>query len=740
MEKRKIVWDNRATKLSHPNKTLSKHIEEVKRKFAEFANFYSLSNVASRAIEYVIEHHDDGKLHPSWSYDRNKSKTPYHSIWSLVYLNENAKIQGREKVMFNSDADLTRLLWFLILKHHSTLTEDIPEDYENIFHNYFKEERFSIKKIVENYVNKSIPKVYQKYGKNFLIELCDAFGLFKLADSLSASENLNFTLHNPEITISNIRALIGEGLTFNETRWNEQLKLMDLPSPLMLRAPTGWGKTTVGFLFFKNKRINKIFYLLPTITAITSFFNKLTKVFGEDNVGEYFYFYDAELIHEKSDTEEFSKHLMYAQNFLKSIMITTLDQFLLSFLQIGRYYTKRVMFRNSGIVIDEIHILNERMLCLLLYFLKAFQKIYNLKILMMSATFPKGLKELIDGELENTCWLDYGHDYGKLKRVEWELRLDKTLHDDIDVIVSEFRKGKKVIVALNTVEEAINLTKILEEKKLKLFDSYTKETPDVLLIHARFMYKHRKKVEEKIDELKVKPHILVTTQVCEVSLDISYDVMFTEIAPISDLIQRFGRVNRYKLKTDEVNVFVYKSKVHPYDDEELEEARKILEEIEELKTERQLIEKLDEVINKNSLYRKLKDASVELNIEKILRDKYFFLSLNVKEDLARGLLELRERITTLVIPNPYPDRCVFAGETEKDRIELANLLDRFSMCDNISERRKIFSEIKSFVVPIPRYWIDATKGFIKEKAGFPLISNLPRDRIYSHRYGFIPLR
>ena len=290
------------------------------------------------------------------------------------------------------------------------------------------------------------------------------------------------------------------------------------------------------------------------------------------------------------------------------------------------------------------------------------------------------------------------------------------------------------------LKEAINLTKILEEKKLKLFDSYTKETPDVLLIHARFMYKHRKKVEEKIDELKVKPHILVTTQVCEVSLDISYDVMFTEIAPISDLIQRFGRVNRYKLKTDEVNVFVYKSKVHPYDDEELEEARKILEEIEELKTERQLIEKLDEVINKNSLYRKLKDASVELNIEKILRDKYFFLSLNVKEDLARGLLELRERITTLVIPNPYPDRCVFAGETEKDRIELANLLDRFSMCDNISERRKIFSEIKSFVVPIPRYWIDATKGFIKEKAGFPLISNLPGDRIYSHRYGFIPLR
>jgi CRISPR-associated endonuclease/helicase Cas3 len=89
-----------------------------------------------------------------------------------------------------------------------------------------------------------------------------------------------------------------------------------------------------------------------------------------------------------------------------------------------------------------------------------------------------------------------------------------------------------------------------------------------MLIHSRFMRGHRalleKKLKQDFDQAD-GPCLVVSTQVVEVSLDISFDLMITEAAPLDSLIQRFGRVNR---RRNEATIGKYKP-VHviaPYDD------------------------------------------------------------------------------------------------------------------------------------------------------------------------------
>ncbi|MBC7216913.1 MAG: hypothetical protein H5U36_01785 [Candidatus Caldatribacterium sp.] len=50
--------------------------------------------------------------------------------------------------------------------------------------------------------------------------------------------------------------------------------------------------------------------------------------------------------------------------------------------------------------------------------------------------------------------------------------------------------------------------------------------------------------------------VLIATQAVEVSLDVSFDTIFTEVAPVDDLLQRFGRVNRYGEHPEGVEVHV----------------------------------------------------------------------------------------------------------------------------------------------------------------------------------------
>lgn len=707
----RIEWDDPFQKESHPNKCLYCHEDEVGRIFDKFSKFYALSDEEIYdIIKNVILYHDRGKLYPDWNFENDIT----HSDKSVKYYFEKVREQRNL-----SEKDF--LIAFLILRHHGALRPQTDfEEFKDLMNSFAILQRGNLRY-----------KFFQEFSFEKRVNLADAYGLFKIADCLSASGNTSFIPEKSKIDYSDLEKFLPD-----RKRRSDEEAISEIGRFGFLRAPTGWGKTTASPFYLLNKNINKVFFLFPTITAINKIYERFVELFG-NNIEKYFYFYDVEVYGKNYEKIDAQRKIFWSKYFLKPYMITSIDQFLLSFLQTGNYHMRRVMFRNSAIVMDEIHLLNGRMLYLLLHFLKRFWNIYNFHILFMSATFPDSLKEVIENffseKISDKNFVDRIKDYQNLRRVAIEKRLDKYIMDSVQEI-AEKGKISRVLVICNTVECAV-----LMKKKIKEYGS-----SKCILLHARFDYNSRKKLEEEIEKLEKTPHVLVATQVCEVSLDISYDYLYTELAPLPSLIQRFGRVNRGGILAKNINVYIFKpykkdDKYYPYEVEKIEEARKCLEEIEELQNEYQLIKKLNEIQSLDKIQEEMERAGEDLRLETSFENETktgHFFALDLSEKEAQEMLSYREDFTTLVIP--YGD--VIYGEDERV-VELKNEIEK--LCKEYNEKIKrgndverIIAKLKEHAVQAPFYCIRDNLMEDKRIIGLPVVGKV-KNFVYHIDYGFI---
>jgi CRISPR-associated endonuclease/helicase Cas3 len=692
-------WDDIHNKCSHRGKLLADHINEVKRNVKELLKFYgNFPEISFDIAEYLAEYHDYGKLCKEWAID--KERPPPHSPWSLQWLMDHKK-------KFEPKLDLTLILWYFILKHHSKL---------NYYTSSSKEHRF----IVE-YIRDYVPKLSFEEK----INLVDVFGLFKIGDILSAKNNRIFIPESPLITEESIKKIIDNSMIpekWDPERWKQQLALKGIGNIGLLRAYTGWGKTTASLLFFVNKKsIRKIFYLLPTTTAINKFYDKLLKSFP-NKVSKYFYFYDAEI----SENQDKLNELFFAKNFLTPLVITTVDQFLLSFLQYSRYPTKRVMFRGAGLIIDEVHLLNPLMLMLTTYFMRKYSSLYKIKALFMSATLPNALSRYLSDKLmiPKKNFLDYSKEYYERKRIMLAFS-SKPIENDVDKIVEYAEKRNKILIIVNTVGKAIEIARILGEYIPK---------DKIILLHSRFMYRDRKEKENEIEKKTKNPHILVSTQISEVSLDISYDLLFTEVSSLPSIIQRFGRVNRYGKKVNQINTYLYKPMItnefyYPYSLREIDLAEKVAKEAEgeKLKNEGQLLDAFNSEYSYEDFMKEISNVKKKVDLEAFEKRLNFFFSLDIREEKLMKILSYRGAFNALIIPAPSCIRDVTLRENVK------NLILQFLTKMDLQKKGEIIAKIKNFCLPVPIWWLNKEKN--KYNSPYPIIAF--EDRVYDRYYGLV---
>lgn len=310
----------------------------------------------------------------------------------------------------------------------------------------------------------------------------------------------------------------------------EQVLELKNKEDIIVIAPTGIGKTETSMLWAdkvqNENRSKRIFYLLPYTASI----NALYKRFKKENISVgVLHSKVRSLLNREEDILDAKEELELFKKNIKQVTIATIFQIIKASFGAKNWEMQLAQFKNSIFIVDEIHCFEIRELAFLLETLRWLKKEFNISICIMSASIPKCLQDLIEERLEISKIIRATKEDFKLRhRIHYE---DNNVFQKIDYIKEQVNQNKKVLICVNRVETS---QKIYDLLKVEFKDKKIK------LIHGKFNARDRSIIEKDIDNC----HILIGTQAIEVSLDIDYDIMFTEIAPLDSLLQRFGRVNR----------------------------------------------------------------------------------------------------------------------------------------------------------------------------------------------------
>lgn len=306
---------------------------------------------------------------------------------------------------------------------------------------------------------------------------------------------------------------------------------------LALAAPTGTGKTEALLLYAGDS--SRILYLLPTRATANAMWRRLRSIYGEGATGiahasatYVLRRWMRETYREREDIDdEVRDRRLFGRAFALPVVVATLDQFLLAGLHARHWELRQAYARRAAVVIDELGAYDAYTFGLLCQLLEHCRPA---KVAVASATLPRALLRFLPGGSGNVRKVlaeDWLWDRSR-HRVAME---QANLTALVERVARDARDRRAVLVVANTVRRAVELYR-------QIADVLGGKT--VTLLHSRFTERDRAAKEAQI--LTPEPGtVLVATQVVEVSLDISYDVLYTELCPVDALVQRLGRVNRY---------------------------------------------------------------------------------------------------------------------------------------------------------------------------------------------------
>ena len=352
--------------------------------------------------------------------------------------------------------------------------------------------------------------------------------------------------------------------------------ISDGPELYVIEDATGAGKTEAALALthklLATGRAEGLFWGMPTMATSNALYGRV-QALGErlfDQRGSMLLTHGnralVELEGDETATSRASAWLAddNRRALLAHVSVGTIDQALLGALHSRHNVLRLFGLLGKVLVVDEVHACDTYMhgvLCTLL----ELHASAGSSVILLSATLPtEQRQELVNawrrgsGLAEEQLSVD---EYPLLthvsasgitaqpidiavtrkRRVNVEALLNETAV--VDRIIADAAAGNCVCWIRNTVRDALEGFDVLRQAMGER----------VMLFHARFTMGDRPSIEREVLRLfgKQSTHddrsgwVLVATQVVEQSLDLDFDAMVSDLAPIDLLIQRVGRVHRH---------------------------------------------------------------------------------------------------------------------------------------------------------------------------------------------------
>jgi len=369
------------------------------------------------------------------------------------------------------------------------------------------------------------------------------------------------------------------------------------PDLMIVEAPPGSGKTELAFaaaeVLMRARGLQGVFVALPTQATTNAMFERvtawLTSILGDEpqKLG-------IQLAHGKNSlNESFAKLLergksplevhddeedlgLHASRWmgqrwrstLSPVVVGTIDQVLLAALKSRHVLVRHLGLMGKVVIIDEVHAADEYMETYLEAAL-TWLGMYGIPVVLLSATLPPARRstlleayrrgrgssgvgaESVDGMIGYPAISTVSATGVRVHEIAGEAEVSKRIiptsltspQEIAELLNRELADGGCAVVIRNTVREA-------QETYEAVRSVFGREQST--LLHSRFLAAERAARDRRMLELFGKDsqrrpfrHVVVATQVIEQSLDVDFDLMLTDPAPMDLVLQRIGRLHRH---------------------------------------------------------------------------------------------------------------------------------------------------------------------------------------------------